>query len=246
VSITATDVSDDALEVAERGEYPVSAMQHVPEPWRDGFVVEGGVMRVRPEVARRVTFKRQNLVETDPPRGCALVWCRNVLIYFAPDARRRAVEHLVNALSPGGYLFVGYSETLRDVAGLEPVRAGETVVYERRDKVVPPRRTPPVGVPARAPTPPPMPAVKPPEEACLRIVRDCDPARLAADLAAVLASHVARLVVDLDDADFIPDEVATTLRRARAAARAAGITLVLRATRPGPMRWVRRHGLEDA
>jgi chemotaxis protein methyltransferase CheR len=260
ITIVATDVSEDALDVAARATYPLAALDHVPDEWLDAFEIAGERARVRPEIARRVDFQRQNLVDGEPPRGCALVWCRNVLIYFAPEARRRAVDKLVGALEPGGFLFVGYSETLRDVAELDGVRAGEAVVYRRREPGTaappPPRRTPPAGVPA--PEPPALgdPHAHPervPEAASrrttsrtLRIAGDCDPDVLTEDLGAAMASPgLKRLTIDLDGADFVPDEVATILRRARAAAGAAGVALELRATRGGTRRWLRRHGLEE-
>ncbi|MBA3501296.1 MAG: protein-glutamate O-methyltransferase CheR, partial [Deltaproteobacteria bacterium] len=129
VQIIATDVSADALVAAQTATYRASALPDVPEPWRDAFVVEGDRMRVRPELAQLVKFERANLVDGTTPRGCDIVWCRNVLIYFTPDARKRAVERLVAATNIGGYVFVGYSESLRDFASVEAVRAGEAVYY---------------------------------------------------------------------------------------------------------------------
>ena len=360
VTVVATDVSEDALEIAARARYPRSALRHVPDPWRDGFEdapadAEAGAgaggpggggptadeVRVRPDIARHVVFERANLVDGEAPRGCAVVWCRNVLIYFAPEARRRAVQRLVGALEPGGWLFVGYSEHLRDVAELEPVRAGDATIYVRRHPTSPgmpvpvagasgsfpgaaasgslpgmsssgsfpgaaasgappgtsssgslpasasasfpgaaaPRRTPAVGIPItgadrprtpavgipitradrpRTPaagvpitplekTPRPTFAAPPAVEVTARaIVAEGDCAGLGAAIATALAGHgLRRLEVDLDGATFVPDEVAITLRRARAAAAAAGVTLILRATRPGTRRWLRRHALES-
>ena len=263
ITIVATDVSEDALEVAARATYPLAALDHVPDEWLDAFEIEGERARVRPEIARRVDFQRQNLVDGEPPRGCALVWCRNVLIYFAPEARRRAVDKLIGALEPGGFLFVGYSETLRDVAELDGVRAGDAVVYRRREPGAappPPRRTPPAGLPAHPERVPlseapgaeskgasrRTPAGLPATSRTLRIAGDCDPDVLTEDLGAAMASPgLKRLTIDLDGADFVPDEVATILRRARAAAGAAGVALELRATRGGTRRWLRRHGLEE-
>lgn len=71
-----------------------------------------------------------------------------------------------------------------------------------------------------------------------------DPKTLSADLRSALAAPGLRaLTVDLDGAEFLDDDVAPVLRRASAAAESAGIDLVLRAKRPGPQRWLRRHGL---
>src|SRR5690349_2245034 len=167
VSVLATDVSEDALEVARAARYPADALDDVPEEWRDGFTISGGVAQVRPEIAARVKFERKNLADPDQPRGFDLVWCRNVLIYFTPPARRRAVERLVAALEPGGFLFVGYSETLRDIPELEAIRTGAAVCYRKRDGAAPVsgRRDSgktPVPVPAPRHTPPPVFKTPPP------------------------------------------------------------------------------------
>jgi chemotaxis protein methyltransferase CheR len=138
-------------------------------------------VRVRPEIASLVTFERANLVETAAQRGFDLVWCRNVLIYFTPDARRRVTERLVAATSPGGHLFVGYSESLRDVPQLQPVRAGDAVYYVRGPRVPP--RTADLPVPVRRPelselTPPPtrIPMLPPPDDVLVPARRPNAPA----------------------------------------------------------------------
>src|SRR5262249_50770232 len=128
-SILATDVSANALAIARRGVYPKASLERVPDAWRDGFVVDGMHARVRPDVARVVTFEQSNLAGRDRPAGFDLVWCRNVLIYFDAGARKRAIAKLINALKPGGFLFVGYSETLRDVGELEPRTWRDQVLY---------------------------------------------------------------------------------------------------------------------
>lgn len=132
-TILATDVSAEAIAIARRGVYPASAAEDVPEPWREGLVVEGGSARLRPEVASLVRFQRQNLADAELPRGFDLVWCRNVLIYFGPEARKRVLARIVASLEPGGFLFVGYSETLRDVRGLRAVRHGDQVLWQKED-----------------------------------------------------------------------------------------------------------------
>src|SRR5690606_25928178 len=78
-----------------------------------------------------VEFEARNLSLGSYPTGFDLIFCRNVLIYFAPDARRATLKRLVLSLRPGGYLFLGYSESLREVEGLEPVTANDATVYRR-------------------------------------------------------------------------------------------------------------------
>jgi chemotaxis protein methyltransferase CheR len=264
-AITATDVSADALALAARASYPASAWNDIPAEWRDDFVLEDDRVIVRPHVAALVRFERGNLADaTTTQRGCDLVWCRNVLIYFTAGARRRVIDRLVSATVPGGFLFVGYSEHLRDIPELEAARAGDAVYYVRRETE---RRTPALGVPLRDSgtalplrpkrdtaeqrammrTPPPIliPPTPPTEDTL--VLRGHPSARIVtAELMARLGiTGLKTLVVDLDSAELLGDELAPVLRRARAAARAAHVELAIRATRTGAKRWLARHELDE-
>jgi chemotaxis protein methyltransferase CheR len=250
ISILATDVSAEALARAQTATYPRAALDHVPEPYRDRFVSDGDVVRVAPEIAALVTFERANLLDGAAPRGCDVVWCRNVLIYFTAGARRRVIERLVAAAVPGGFVFVGYSESLRDVAELEGMRANDAVYYVRRGPDAAPRARPPTlpapvrGQPA-APSVAPEDRAPPPDET-IDLRGQPAAARVTAELSARFAQPGLRsLTIDLDGADLLGDELAPVLRRARAAARTAGIALVVCATRAGARRWLSRHGLDE-
>jgi chemotaxis protein methyltransferase CheR len=269
ISIVATDVSAGALAQALAARYPRAALQHVPVPYRDGFIDDGDAVRVAPAIAALVRFERANLLDGATPHSCDVVWCRNVLIYFTPDARRRVVERLVAATVPGGFVFVGYSESLRDAGELEAMRANDTVYYVRREPQAaarrPAPRPPPVAVPVLQSTP--LPAARtapraaviddrtpppvmfppaPPSDDVVALRGHPVAARITAELSARLSQPGLRsLTVELDGADLLGDELVPVLRRARAAARTAGIALVLRATRAGARRWLARHGLDE-
>lgn len=272
ITIHATDVSADALEVAKAARYPATAWNHIPEAWRDAFSLDDDSVRVAPEIASLVRFERANLaapLDAAPIRHCDLVWCRNVLIYFTPAARKRVVDKLVTSLAPGGFLFVGYSESLRDIPALETKRTGDASYYVHRDPVTDLRVTPPAGLPRVAATAtgehPPIaisrtmtpgvlvvhgvtktPAVEPPLEELLALRGSPSARAVTGDLMSRLAQPgLSRLIVDLDTADMLEDELAPVLRRARAAARAASVTLTLRATRTGSRRWLTRHELDE-
>jgi chemotaxis methyl-accepting protein methylase len=288
ISILATDVSGEALARARTASYPRAALDHVPAEYRDGFVDDGDRVRVAPELAARVRFERANLAGGAVPRDCDLVWCRNVLIYFTADARRRAIERLVGATAPGGFVFVGYSESLRDVPGLEARRAGDAVYYVRRDGELPrsrpptlpvpvapappaaatDRRSAPLALPAdRGPAPPtplsdlrsprsvapddltPPPIMFPPEpppDDTIALYGRPSAAQLTDEILARLElPGLAWLTIEVDGVELLDDELARILHRARAAATAAGIGFDVRATRPGPRRWLARHGLDD-
>lgn len=130
-TIHATDVSREAIEAARRGAYAREVREQIPDAYREGLVEHERGVSVRPEIASLVTFERQNLAEAFPARTFHVVWCRNVLIYFGPEAKQKVLARLVDALEPGGFLFLGYSETLRDVPGLSAVRFEDQVLWRR-------------------------------------------------------------------------------------------------------------------
>lgn len=265
--IVATDVSAEAIATARRATYPLSALEHVPSPWRDDLVRIGDAMKVPAEVVSMVTFEQKNLITALQPRGFDLVWCRNVLIYFEPEARKRVLEKLVGALQPGGFLFLGYSETLRDVEGLTAVRFRDQTLWEKPVVAKDRRELSPVSVgrpswtSTRASDPGPIsaPVSTQPRSTSRRSSPRVDPGdrtcrviHLGASTADALATQIASalqtpgldaIVIDLDTADFIDDGAADVLRRARASASASGVSFALRAMRPGVQRWLRRHKL---
>jgi chemotaxis protein methyltransferase CheR len=268
VSVHATDISKEALEIARAGEYPASALDHVPEELRRRAfepVAEGRV-RVAAAYRRLVQFDSHNLTDPGYPQKLDLIWCRNVLIYFGAEARRHVVLRLIDSLAPGGFLFVGYAETLRDFDALETVRTPDAVLYrkplagERRRS---PSAPPPVAVNmaplARPPMATPLPTAAPPararrepvfsgvevEEAVLELRgRYDDGERLGRELAAVLSGSYKKVIIDLDGADYLDDSAGPVLRRACSAARAAGVEVVLVAERQGTRRWLTRSGAE--
>ncbi len=104
----------------------------------DGFTVTA-------QVRRLASFEQRNLIEDDPSPGGApafhAVFCRNMLMYLHPAAARAVVARLCRALHPGGYLFLGHAETLRDLSDeLELCQEEDAFFY---------RKPGGLGVPAR-------------------------------------------------------------------------------------------------
>jgi chemotaxis protein methyltransferase CheR len=113
IDITATDVSEAAIEKARGGYYsqfeiqrglPVSAMLR----W---FEQVGQDWRVKRGLARYLRFRRHNLLMAQTGRF-DLILCRNVLLYFSPERRREAFDRLAASLTPDGYLMLGAGETV--------------------------------------------------------------------------------------------------------------------------------------
>jgi chemotaxis methyl-accepting protein methylase len=121
-AIAASDIDTEVLGEARRGVYPLERMSDVPPEFRrQGFIQGTGAIarwvKVRPDVKRRVEFHHCNLIEPPYPwQGeFDLIFCRNVMIYFAPDTIRQVVEAMYAAAAPGATLFTGHSESLQNV-----------------------------------------------------------------------------------------------------------------------------------
>lgn len=117
VKIVATDISAPILARARDGQYPPKAARTVPEPYKSLYLREvAGGYEVCDEIKELVSFKVHNLVKEEPPPeilpGADLVFCRNVIIYFSQESLLKAVSNMGAALRPGGYLFLGHSESL--------------------------------------------------------------------------------------------------------------------------------------
>jgi chemotaxis protein methyltransferase CheR len=125
-SILATDVSMRALQLAAAGIYPAQRVEGVPERFRKHLRAAGDqTFEVSEQVRRLVMFKKLNLMDdTFPFKGLFdVVFCRNVMIYFDQVTRMALVERFHRHMRPGGYLFIGHSETLgRDSALFRYVR----------------------------------------------------------------------------------------------------------------------------
>ena len=111
--ILATDIDAPSLDRAQKGVYGASDIKSVPQEILDkGFAVVGDQYTVRPTMRRMVTFQRHDLLHDTYPQGMDVIVCRNVVIYFSDEARNRIFRGFRKALRPGGFLFVGSTETL--------------------------------------------------------------------------------------------------------------------------------------
>jgi chemotaxis protein methyltransferase CheR len=132
-SILATDISTRVLEVALLAIYAEAMIDPVPMELRKRFFLRSkqasrGEVRVVPALRKMVAFGRLNLMDTSYPvdRDMDVVFCRNMLIYFDKPTQQAVLSRLCEHLRPGGYLFVGHSETLTGF-GLPLTAVGNTV-----------------------------------------------------------------------------------------------------------------------
>lgn len=114
--ILATDISDRALSTARRGVYEKDRVMQLPENLRRKYFAPAGPgeMAVIDRVKKEATFRRFNLMNTSFPfkKPFQMIFCRNVMIYFDQPTREALVRRYHQFTEPGGYLFIGHSETL--------------------------------------------------------------------------------------------------------------------------------------
>jgi chemotaxis protein methyltransferase CheR len=134
--ILATDLSTDVLQKAQKGIYSSDMMAPVPPDMMRRYVMRATnahrqEMRVAPMLRQKVGFARMNLMDAKYPIGdpMHIIFCRNVLIYFDKQTQQQVLTRLCNSLVPGGYLFIGHSET---VSGFDlPIRQVANTIFKR-------------------------------------------------------------------------------------------------------------------
>lgn len=126
--ILATDISLRVLEAAQRAVYVMEKIDDIPAAYRSRYLLRSKdqkkrLVRIVPELRRRVSFRRLNFMEPfqlQKPRD--VVFCRNVVIYFDRPTQERLFQQISAQIVDGGYLFTGHSESLTGMdVPLEPV-----------------------------------------------------------------------------------------------------------------------------
>lgn len=114
VTVDATDIDRQCLEVARAGHYHPEALADLPGTLADRyFEIDGSGCRVIERVRRQVAVRTLNLSSEPPPgRNYQLILCRNVVIYFERATQERVFAAFAEALAPGGILVLGKVETL--------------------------------------------------------------------------------------------------------------------------------------
>lgn len=134
--LLATDISTRVLETARRGVYSASKVDPIPRALLQKYFrkVDAGyepAYEANDELKRIVSFNRLNLSEPPfPMKGpFDVVFCRNVMIYFDNEVRRKLVLEISRLLKPGGYLMIGHSESLSGI--VSPLTLVQPAVYRK-------------------------------------------------------------------------------------------------------------------
>lgn len=120
LKILATDISTRVLKACRDGIYGPERMAAVPPPLRERWFEPqaGDLWSAGDELRRPLSFARLNLAHPPYPMTGPfdVIFCRNVMIYFDMSGRQKFVEQAERLLRPGGYLFVGTSESLNGIS----------------------------------------------------------------------------------------------------------------------------------
>jgi chemotaxis methyl-accepting protein methylase len=118
-SVLGTDISETVLAAARTAIYPMAMAEPIPESYRKPFLMFArdaarAEFRIAPEIRSAVRFAPMNLMDDRYPHDedFDVVFCRNVLIYFAKADQTAVIDRLINHLRVGGYLLLGHSETM--------------------------------------------------------------------------------------------------------------------------------------
>ena len=118
--ILASDIDSNVLAQAKSGIYPLPRVENLPKARLKAFFQKGtgaqlGKARVRDVLRRYISYTQINLMERLDVEMQDIIFCRNVIIYFDKETKKRLVEKFAESLETGGYLIVGHSESLYQV-----------------------------------------------------------------------------------------------------------------------------------
>ena len=134
--IYASDLSEGVLTSAKRAVYNSYSVRNIPEPYmKKYFTNSSQSFALHDSVKNSVNFMKVNLIDNKNMtslRNMDVIFCRNVLIYFDTKAKQKVISNLYDSLNPGGYLFIGQSESLHNVTrALRPNVINKVIMYQK-------------------------------------------------------------------------------------------------------------------
>jgi chemotaxis protein methyltransferase CheR len=137
VSITGTDISNTMLDICKNAEYDSLALARglSAERRRKFFSsCTGDTAKLNDDIRQMVNFRHLNLLDSYALMGkFDIIFCRNVLIYFAPDIKAKIIKKLYDSLNPKGYLFLGASESITGLNNdFEMIRCHPGIIYQKK------------------------------------------------------------------------------------------------------------------
>ncbi|MFA0815062.1 MAG: protein-glutamate O-methyltransferase CheR [Anaerofustis sp.] len=115
-TILATDISTAVLNAAKTNAYDPEGLKNMPNGWLNRYFqqTKEGSYTLSRDVSDQVVFRTFNLMDRfEYKKPYDLIFCRNVMIYFDLETKTNLVNKFYDALKPGGYLFIGHSESVQ-------------------------------------------------------------------------------------------------------------------------------------
>jgi len=117
IELKATDLDSNVVATASRGVYSMSRVEGMTKNRLKRWFYKGagkqqGLVKVKPELNQLIEFGQLNLMDNWSQEPQDVIFCRNVIIYFNKETKAKLVEKYADCLKPGGYLFIGHSESL--------------------------------------------------------------------------------------------------------------------------------------
>ena len=147
IDIVGIDADTKVLKKAAAARYSSWSLRQTPVQYRtDFFRAEKQEFVLADKIRKRVTYQERNLVLDDSdfwaPGSFDIVFCRHVIMYFAQDVARAVVTRMAQSLAPGGFLFLGTAETLRNLSDDFDLRHTHGTFYYQRCAQTTPRNRP--------------------------------------------------------------------------------------------------------
>jgi chemotaxis protein methyltransferase CheR len=137
VEILSSDIDTRVLDSAQRGVYSARSVANLPKPMLKKYFDATGdnEWTISRDLVSAVEFSRVNLTDANDTRAFRdidVIFCRNLLIYFDDLSRRVAAEAMYDALTPGGFICLGHSESMSRISSLYTVRRfPDAMVYQK-------------------------------------------------------------------------------------------------------------------
>ncbi|MDQ7048171.1 MAG: protein-glutamate O-methyltransferase CheR [Enterobacterales bacterium] len=138
VEIVSSDIDTKVLERCKKGVYNQRSIKQLPPKLLKQYFTsqsDGQFYQIHEDLRASIDFTKVNLAEpseTRKYRNFDLIFCRNLLIYFDDASRRQAADVFFDALNPGGFIFLGHSESMSRISSLFKVRKfPKAIAYQK-------------------------------------------------------------------------------------------------------------------
>lgn len=134
--IIANDINGAMILEAQKGRYKGYYLKNTPDPYKSKYFTQNGDdFIIRDFIKVMVKFSIMNLLDEARAkriRNTDVIFCRNILIYFDDEVKKKVIEMFYESLKPGGYLFIGHSESLHNITrAFKLVLSPNTIVYKK-------------------------------------------------------------------------------------------------------------------